>query len=126
MLVDMIQLKDIAGIEYGDVVEDVLITDINQMRIFLKDDSFVDVWYSLKIKGRYSYHWERKHIDGLIYRHDNAPHKKWQYTTTFPKHFHEGGEDKVIESDIHETPHEGLREFLHFIREALRKMKDLL
>ena len=121
MIVDMIQLKDIAGIEFGDIVEDVIITDINQMRIFLKDDSFVDVWYSLKIKGRYSYHWERKHIDGLIYRHDNAPHKKWQFTTTFPKHFHEGEENKVNESDIHEIPNEGLREFLHFIRERLRE-----
>jgi len=120
MIVDMIQLRDIAGIEFGDIVEDVIITDINQMRIFPKDDSFVDVWYSLKIKGRYSYHWERKHIDGLIYRHDNAPHKKWQYTITFPKHFHEGEENKVNESDIHETPNEGLREFLHFIREKLR------
>lgn len=121
MIVDMIQLKDIAVIEFGDIVEDVIITDINQMRIFLKDDSFVDVWYSLKIKGRYSYHWERKHIDGLIYRHDNAPHKKWQYTTTFPKHFHEGEEDTVSESNINETPNEGLREFLHFTRERLRE-----
>lgn len=120
MIVDMVQLKDIAGIEFGDIVEDVIITDINQMRIFLKDDSFVDVWYSLKIKGRYSYHWERKHLDGLIYRHDNAPHKKWQYTTTFPKHFHEGDENNVNKSDIPEIPNEGLREFLHFIRERLK------
>lgn len=120
MIVDMVQLKDIAGIEFGDIVEDVIITDINQMRIFLKDDSFADVWYSLKIKGRYSRHWERKHLDGLIYRHDNAPHKKWQYTTTFPKHFHDGEENKVNKSDIPEIPNEGRREFLHFIRERLK------
>ena len=120
MLEGIGKLKDIAEIEFADIVEDVFITDVNQLRIILKDSSFIDVWYSLKLKGRYRYHWERKHIDGLIYRHDNAPHKKWQYTITFPKHFHEGEENKVNESDIHETPNEGLREFLHFIREKLR------
>lgn len=119
MIVDMVQLKDIAGIEFGDIVEDVIITDINQMRIFLKDDSFADVWYSLKIKGRYSRHWERKHLDGLIYRHDNAPHKKWCYTKTFPRHFHDGEEERVTESNLSEIPEVGLREVLLFVRRKL-------
>lgn len=88
MIANLRKLKEIAEIEFGDVVEDIIIPDINQLRIILTEGSFIDVWYSLKIKGRYSYHWERKHIDGLIYRHDNAPHKKWHYVTTFPKHFH--------------------------------------
>ncbi|WP_347274330.1 DUF6516 family protein [Candidatus Kuenenia sp.] len=112
MIADIGKLKEIAEIEFNDIVEDMIITDINQCRIILKDSSFIDVWYSLKIGGRYSYHWERKHIDGLIYRHDNATHKKWQYTRTFPKHFHDGEEEKIIKSNIKEIPEDGLREFL--------------
>lgn len=119
MITDIQKLKDIAEIEFGDIVEDVSTTDINQLRIIIKEGSFIDVWYSLKIEGRYSYHWERKHIDGRVYRHDNAPHKKWRYTTTFPKHFHDGEEEKVIESNIHKMPDEGLREFLYFVRQKL-------
>ena len=116
MLEGIRKLKDIAEIEFADIVEDVFITDVNQLRIILKDSTFIDVWYSLRLKGRYSYHWERKHIDGLIYRHDNAPHKKWCYTKTFPKHFHDGEEEKVTESSLSEIPEVGLRELLLFVR----------
>jgi len=119
MLVDILKLKEIAEIEFSDIVEDVIITDINEIRIFLIDGSFVDVWYSLKLEGRYSYHWERRHINKSIYRHDNVPHKKWEYISTFPKHFHNGNEEKVIESYISEKPDEALREFLTFIRQKL-------
>jgi len=79
----------------------------------------VDVWYSLKLEGRYSYHWGRRHVNESIYRHDNVPHKKWEYVSTFPKHFHNGNEEKVIESYISEKPDETLREFLTFIRQKL-------
>jgi len=121
MIVDLKKLGEIAEVEFWDVVEDVIITDINELRIILQDDSFVDVWFSLKLQGRYSYHWERRHIDNTIYRHDNAPHKKWEYVSTFPKHFHNGNEDNVVDSKINAEPDEGLREFLLFIREKLKK-----
>jgi hypothetical protein len=119
MIIDVRKLKEIAEIEFWDIVEDVIITDINELRIILTDSSFIDIWYSLKLKGRYSYHWERKHIDGTIYRHDNAPHKKWQNVSTFPKHFHDGDEEKVIESHINDNPDEALRVFLVFVRQKL-------
>jgi len=119
MIINAERLKDIAEIEFSDIVEDVIITDINELRIILVDGSFVDIWYSLKLKGRYSYHWERKHLDGLIYRHNNAPHNKWQDIQTFPKHFHNGDEEKVIESYISEEPEKALKESLLFIKEKL-------
>lgn len=121
MIVDIQKLKEIAEIEFDDIVEDVITTDTNQLRIILVDGSFIDVWYSLKLRGRYSYHWERNHIDGSIYRHDNAPHKKWQHAITFPKHFHNGKEEIVIESTINEIPDEGLREFLLFVKQKLNR-----
>ncbi len=70
MIVDIEKLKDIIEIEFGEIVEDVVLSDINELRIALIDGSFIDVWFSLKLEGRYSYHWERKFIDGTIYRHD--------------------------------------------------------
>jgi hypothetical protein len=119
MIIDVRRLKETAEIEFSDIVEDVIITDINELRIILIDGSFVDIWYSLKLEGRYSYHWERKHLDGSIYRHNNAPHVRWQEVKTFPKHFHNGDEDRVIDSDINDEPGEALKEFLLFIRKKL-------
>jgi hypothetical protein len=101
-------------------VKDVIIRDMNDIRIILKDGSFIDVWFSLKLENRYSFHWDRKHIDGSIYRHDNAPHRKWQSVSTFPKHFHDGDEEEVIESNLDENPENGLRIFLTFVREKFK------
>ena len=119
--VDISRLREIAEVEFGEVVVDTNSSDLNELRIMLIDGSFVDVWFSLKLEGRYSYHWERKAIDGTIYRHDNAPHKHWRGVKTFPKHFHDGGEEQVKESDISEVPEEGLREFLAFVRDRLKR-----
>jgi hypothetical protein len=52
MIVDIGKLKEIAEIEFSDIVEDQIITDVNQYRIILKDSSFIDVWYSLKISDK--------------------------------------------------------------------------
>ena len=79
----------------------------------------MDVWFSLKLEARYSYHWERKAIDHTIYRHDNAPHKRWQSVATFPHHFHNGSEDNVIESHLSSKPEKALRAFLTFVRNHL-------
>lgn len=120
MIINTKKLKEIAEIEFSDIVEDVYITDVNELRIFLVDGSFIDIWYSLKLKNRYSYHWERKHINGSIYRHDNAPHQRWNYVSTFPKHFHNKKEEIVEESYISEDPTEALREFLTFVKKILK------
>ncbi len=74
MIVDIEKCKDIVEVEFGDIIEDLVLTDINELRIALIDGSCIDFWFSLKMEGRYSYHWERKFIDGTIYRHDKAPH----------------------------------------------------
>ena len=117
---DLEKLREIAETEFSDIVGDVLVPGINELRIFLRDGSFIDIWYSLKLADRYSYHWERRGIDGGIYRHDNAPHRRWQSVDTFPKHFHNGSELRVIESQISAVPEDALRQFLAFAR---RKMK---
>jgi hypothetical protein len=122
MIINLFKLKEISEIEFHDIVKDVIIEDINELRIILKDDSFIDVWYSLKLENRFSYHWERRHIDNLMYRHDNAPHKKWKHLSTYPKHFHDGNEDRVCESELEEEPEKALRYFLVFVKKKMDQL----
>jgi hypothetical protein len=117
-LVDVERLREIAEVEFVDIGVEANIPDINELRIILTDGSFVDVWFSLKLQGRYSFHWERRAIDGKIYRHDNSPHKRWESVATFPRHFHDGSETNVSESHISEVPEDALREFLAFVRSS--------
>jgi len=120
------QLQEIVEIvlrEFLDIVDDARIQftpsgTVEKLRVFLKDESFVDAW--LSPTGKYSYHWEHRHLSGLVYRHNNAPHARWREVETFPKHFHDGSEDNVTESYISDDPKEAVREFLSFIRSKLR------
>jgi len=47
-------------------------------------------------------------------------HERWKYVKTFPKHFHNGSEENVVESNISDTPEEAIREFLTFVRNTLK------
>ena len=110
--------------DFSDIVVDVQLRFtpsgvVEKLRIFLLDESFVDVW--LSTSGKYSYHWEQRHVRGLIYRHDNAPHSKWKDIKTFPKHFHDGYEDNVKESYIPDDALLAISYFLCFIRDFLKK-----
>ncbi|MCG3142226.1 MAG: hypothetical protein HDKAJFGB_03634 [Anaerolineae bacterium] len=117
-LIDVEGLQEIAENEFGDIVTNVD-TDLNRLRVYLRDASFLDVWYSIENEGRYSYHWERRHIDGTLYRHNNAPHKKWSHVVTFPKHFHAGSEEQVESSGLNSEPTEAMREMLSFARRTI-------
>lgn len=118
-LIDVVRLCEIAEIEFSDIVASAYSPGTNQVRILLMDSSFIDVWHSLKLAGRHSYHWERLALDNTIYRHDNAPHASWRGIPTFPKHFHNGSELNIIASHISSIPEEALREFLAFSRKTL-------
>jgi|YNPNPStandDraft_1061719.scaffolds.fasta_scaffold131530_3 hypothetical protein len=119
--VDVARLREIAEVEFADIVVEVFIPGTNEMRIVLTDGSFVDVWFSLKLRDRYSLHWERRAIDGTLYRYDNAPHKRWESVSTFPHHFHDGSEHSVMPSYLSRAPEQALRQFLEFIRNKLRQ-----
>jgi len=118
---NVVQLKEVAEVEFDDIVVAATVTGPNQLRIILLDDSFIDLWFSLKFEGRYSYHWERRAIDGAIHRHDNAPHLRWQNVSTFPHHYHAGSEEHVIESNLSPDPTKALHQFLEFARNMLQK-----
>lgn len=111
------RLAFIALREFPDVVVGTEIVE-GKLRIFIADDSFIDIWFSEKRKGVYAYHWERRMVDGTIYRHDNLPDREARKLETFPKHFHEGSEEKIRESRISDDPEQVIRQFLTFVREV--------
>jgi len=116
------QLKEIADKEFGEIVEDSEIIMSytgrpRKLRLRLIDNTYMDIWYS--VDGAYSFHWEQTEIRNQIYRHDNAPHLKWSYVNTFPKHCHEGTQDNVVESNLPDKPDELLRSFLSIARKKL-------
>ena len=118
-------LNELALSEYRDIVEgtELILSPagrVQKLRIYLFDGNFIEVWYSLK--GDYSFHWERRFINGSLYRHDNAPHARWRHIATFPKHFHNGREDNVESSFISDSPEEALCDFLEFVRGKLAEI----
>jgi len=49
------RLAQIALGEFGDIVEATRVVD-GKLRVFLKDESFIDIWLSVRKKGVYAYH----------------------------------------------------------------------
>ncbi|MCR4288939.1 MAG: DUF6516 family protein [Candidatus Scalindua sp.] len=120
------QLENVANNEYGDIIENVEIIRSHagrarKLRIELIDSTYIDIFYSAE--KNYSFHWEQKNVRNSIYRHDNAPHKKWSNIKTFPKHCHDGDQGNVIESDLPDNPDIALRVFLSFVRKKIIEQK---
>ena len=119
-MINLSRIKRIVDIEYARIVVSSEIFH-NKLRIFITDGSFADTWFSTRIPGRFSYHWEKRHIDGRIYRHDNFPDPRWEKLPTFPKHFHNGSQEGVKESQISDDPMKAIRQFMEFIQERIFK-----
>jgi len=92
-----------------------------KLRLHLSDGSHIDVWLSRRLPGRYAYHWERRHIDGTIYRHDNRPHVHLRDMRTYPRHFHNGTDERVEESHLPDDHMQAIRSFLEFARNTLKQ-----
>ena len=63
-----LELESIAK-EFSEIVVDTRMIKLPsgeplKLRVYILDGSFLDVWIS--ISGKYSYHWERRHIDGAV------------------------------------------------------------
>ena len=119
-MVRLDNLCRIAEIEFSDVVVFSGMVG-RKLRLWLIDDSYIDINLSRKIKGRFGFHWERGHIDGSLFRYDNFPDTDWKNVSTFPYHFHNGSQDKVESSPFDRGILQGFRQFLTFVREQLSK-----
>jgi len=116
-------LITIASKRYRDIIREVVKVElasgvVEKIRVIFVDNSFLDIYWGSS--GRYSLHYERRHINGTLYRHDNAPHEKHRHIRTFPKHFHKGSEDNVEESHLPEDPIKAVEHFLRFILNLMR------
>ena len=116
------KINEVTAKKFPDIIEsnEVIYSSEGRprkIRLHLIDSSFIDICCSRK--GSYSYHWERRHLDNTIYRHDNAPHKSWRNVKTFPQHFHYRSELNVIESSIPLVLEEAVNSFLAFCRKTI-------
>lgn len=111
-------LRRIAEVEFASIV---MVTEMMgaKLRIVLNDGSYLDVWVSRKLPDRFGFHWERRHLDGSIYRYDNFPNTRWQGVTTFPFHFHEGDRDNVVAAPFAQEATTAFRQFMTFVQKKL-------
>ncbi len=112
-------LARIAEIEFSQIVIDSQSLGA-KLRLFLTDASYVDVWVSRTLNGRFGFHWERRHLDGAIYRYDNFPDTAWGKVETFPHHFHNGSQDSVEAAPFSRDIETGFRDFMQFIQAKLK------
>ncbi len=118
-MTSIFSIRDRLVIEFGVIIDNIIVDDFNELRIYLIDLSYIDIWFSPRRNGKFSIHWERKHLDGLIFRHDNAPHIQWSQIKSFPLHFHFETEENVIESNTTGDFEEDVIAFLRFAQEYL-------
>ena len=112
------QLRRLAEVEFPAIV---MQTDNlgAKLRVLLTDTSYVDVWVSRTLSGRLGFHWERRHLDGRIYRYDNFPDTNWSSAATFPAHFHDGDQDTVVDAPFALTLVQDFREFMGFVQQRM-------
>ncbi len=77
MTISLDDLHRIAEIEFGNLVTDSQPSD-EKLRLFLNDGSYIDLWLSHKLRERFGFHWERRHINETFYRYDNFPNTAWR------------------------------------------------
>lgn len=120
-MVSIEDLARIAEIEFSDIVESTERIG-TKLRILLIDESFIDIWLSKKLDGRFGFHWEQTGT-GFSYRYDNFPNTRWKDVSTYPFHFHNGSQDKVTNSShFKKEIREGFRSFMQWVREKIQSM----
>ena len=112
------ELQRIAELEFAAIVIDSQLLG-EKLRLYITDDSLIDIWVARKQQDRFGFHWERRHLDGTIYRYDNFPDTDWQAVNTYPYHFHDGTQDNVVASPFSSEIRSAFREFLGFAQAKL-------
>jgi hypothetical protein len=62
-MIDFDALAERALIEFPDLVSSCRTLE-NKLRIYLRDGSYIDFWWGMKLQGKFAYHWERRALDG--------------------------------------------------------------
>ena len=109
-------LTDAAREAAADLIVEILEPSPYKRRFMFRDKSFLDTYLSVSRKNVYAFHYERRHLDGTLFRVDNYPHHSAVKAKSFPHHFHDGSDRKVKSSAFGTAPEEVLENFLSFIR----------
>ena len=107
-------LRRIAEVEFSSLIKDSQLLE-EKLRLFLEDTSYIDLWLSRKLPDRFGFHWERGHLDNTFYRYDNFPDPAWKNVATYPRHFHNGSQEKVEAAPFDAEIIEGFRGFMRFV-----------
>jgi len=118
-------LARIAEIEYSSLIVQIDYL-VAKLRILVKDGSFIDIWVSEKLSNRFGFHWERRHLDGKMFRYDNFPDTHWVNLTSFPFHFHQEYQENVIDAPFARDIEDGFRDFLSFVKDYLEKRGEIV
>lgn len=121
-MLEFTNIQRIAEVEFVDIVKSTHRTNY-KLRIILIDGSFIDVNLSTMLPDKFGFHWECMDTAGTIYRYDNFPDKSWQLVTTFPYHFHNGHQDKVVASPFPLATIDGFRSFMEFVGKKLKEQR---
>ena len=108
-------IKRIAEVEFSDIISNAYQIDY-KLRITLRNNSFIDVYLSRTLTGKFGFHWECRDKKRTIYRYDNFPFKKWRHVATFPHHFHNGSQNTAEASPFPRSIIDGFRAFMEFVR----------
>lgn len=108
-------IQKIAETEFSDIVKETFITNY-KLRILLKDGSFLGVNLSEKHTNKFGFHWETLRKEMSMFRYDTFPDPQWVDVLTFPYHFHNGHQNKVIASPFPTNIYNGFRAFMEFVK----------
>lgn len=105
--------------EYGDILKVEAVIMETRIRLYIKDDSFIDIGYP--VDKDYFFHWQRRN---KIIRINTAPDHP--QIKTFPRHLHNGLEVKEdFITDLQLYSEDNLLRLLNFVRETLKE-EDVL
>ena len=121
MRVELDLLVGVALETGADLIIEILAPSPYKRRLMFVDKSFLDIYLSASANGLYAFHFERRHLNGEIFRIDNYPHHRILKLKSFPHHFHAKQDERVQESAFGTKPEEILSNFLVFIRERFYK-----
>jgi hypothetical protein len=116
-------LKKITEDEFLDIIRNTILLG-DKLRIYFRDESYVDAYISQKQPGKFGFHWEKKDQTGSIFRYDNYFDNKLRHLETYPHHFHYKHHDHTVASPFPLEPIDGFRAFMEFIRRNLSKSPE--
>lgn len=110
-----VSTKEIFGEHFSSVRQ----LRVETIRIQLKSGIFIDIFQSFRDETKFAIHADMG--NGKIFRLDCRPERRYQRLKTFPWHFHNGSEGKIITSPFSKDKRNAISQFLKFISKEIGK-----